>query len=165
MLNRSLALDPSYAPAWQALATWYGSTGGLATAVRRLERCARRRGTPRRSIPKRGLPGGESVLRQFALARSPMAGCRAAKRIAKWRICCAGGRQRAPPLPDELAACGTRGCWMKRRGECDAVVLIDAQDAGARSCGVTFMQRGDIPAGTRLSASRSRFGSLDCGCR
>jgi tetratricopeptide (TPR) repeat protein len=27
--------------------------------------------------------------------------------------------------------------------ECDASVLIDAQDAGARSCGVTFMQRGD----------------------
>jgi tetratricopeptide (TPR) repeat protein len=35
------------------------------------------------------------------------------------------------------------GLLEESAGECETSVLIDAQDAGARSCGITFMLRGD----------------------
>jgi TolB-like protein/predicted Ser/Thr protein kinase len=145
MLNRSLALDPSYAPAWQALATWYGSDGwfgdGGQEALERWRTAARHAaaldpdnavyqagnlyfGSLRwRGIANGGVARGEAYREMADLLRRRPDSARL-HFLMSWLL-------RDTGLLDEAAR------------ECDASVLIDAQDAGARSCGVTFMQRRD----------------------
>jgi len=143
MLNRSVAIDPSYAPAWELLAGWYAADGwfgdggeaalarwrALAEKIAALDpdnvifradafyigsETAATGGSMTRGEAYRGL--------QDLLRRRPDSA--RAHFIMSWML-------RDTGLLDESAR------------ECETSVLIDAQDAGARSCGVTFMLLGD----------------------
>ena len=144
MLSRSVELDPSYSPAWIALQSWYGSeawfgTGGTAALERTTEILDKvvaldpdnvifRAGNLYfRSLYRYGaadaMSRGEAYRQmQELLHRRPDSA--RLHFMVSWIL-------RDTGLLDESAR------------ECETSVLIDAQDAGARSCGVTFMLRGD----------------------
>jgi serine/threonine protein kinase/TolB-like protein len=146
LLNQSVAIDPSYAPAWELLASchtaegWFGN-GGQAALARSRELADRAVALDPDNIDFRaatlyywgtvGKPEGEAggmsrggAFRQVEdLLRRRPDNARL-HFLASWILRDAG-------MLDEAAR------------ECDASVLIDAQDAGARSCGVTFMLRGE----------------------
>jgi tetratricopeptide (TPR) repeat protein len=146
MLNKSLAHDPSYAPAWEALAVSYQDESvfgsGSAAAIARAYTVNRKAfaldpdnivfragslyyfGTfGRRVAGQGGISRGEAYREMEDLIRRRPDNARLYF-LASWIL-------RDVGLLDESAR------------ECDRSVLIDAQDAGARSCGVTFMLRGD----------------------
>jgi tetratricopeptide (TPR) repeat protein len=144
MLSRSVELDPSYSPAWIALQGWYGAeawfgTGGAAAQTRSNEIADKivaldpenvifRAGNLYfGSLYRYGAPDamsrGEAYRQMQELLRRRPDSARL-HFIVSWLL-------RDTGLLDESAR------------ECETSVLIDAQDAGARSCGVTFMLRGD----------------------
>jgi serine/threonine protein kinase/TolB-like protein len=145
LLNRSVALDPSYAPAWQALAVWYGSDGWFGDGGREaLEkwRTAERHAAaldPDNAVYQAGTLYFAS-LRWRGIANGGVSRGEAYRGIA----------ERLRRRPDS-ARLHFFMSWLLRdtglldeaASECEASVLIDAQDSGARSCGVTFMERGD----------------------
>jgi serine/threonine protein kinase len=145
MLNRSVALDPSYAPAWAALGSWYAmdawfGNGGQA-AYARWSAIADKvvaldpddvifranmlylRSVAAYRVGSGGMTRGEAYRELEELLRRRPDKARL-HFILSWIL-------RDTGLLDESAR------------ECETSVLIDAQDAGARSCGVTFMLRGD----------------------
>ena len=144
LLTRSVELDPSYAPAWEALGSWYGADAwfgsGGAAALERWNAIAdkifeldpdnvisRAGNLYFRSLYRYGtadaMNRGEAYRQmQELLHRRPDSA--RLHFLASWML-------RDTGLLEESAR------------ECDASILIDAQDAGARSCGVTFMLRGD----------------------
>jgi tetratricopeptide (TPR) repeat protein len=146
MLKRSVELDPNYAPAWAALESWIGAdawfgNGGpeayahwieLADKVILLDPenvVFRADKLYFRSLVHYGSPGAMTrgvAYREFQelLRRRPDSA--RLHFLLSWML-------RDTGLLEESAR------------ECEASVLIDAQDAGARSCGVTFMLRGDYP--------------------
>jgi serine/threonine protein kinase/tetratricopeptide (TPR) repeat protein len=145
MLNRSAALDPDYAPVWGALASRYAESGWFGNGG--LEAIARWRDIANRMAAldpdnviaragvlyiaeqftnpgeKGGLTRGEAYRGFEDLLRRRPDSARL-HFLMSWLLRDAG-------LLEESAR------------ECDTSVLIDAQDAAARSCGVTFMLRGD----------------------
>jgi TolB-like protein/predicted Ser/Thr protein kinase len=145
LLDQSVALDPSYAPAWEALADRYAEVGWFGN-------------------------GGEAALENWRVLSGRIARLdpdNVVYRAGVLYIGTAGGNQdegmnrgRAYREIDALlrrrpdsARLHFIASWMLRdtglleesARECDTSVLIDAHDAGARSCGVTFMLRGDYP--------------------
>ena len=145
MLNQSVALDPGYAPALEALAGRYAGQGwfgdGGQAALERWRALAHRiveldpdnvifradalyiAGEFAGRGVKGGMTRGEAYrqLQDLVHRRPDRARLHF---LASWMLRDAG-------LLDESAR------------ECEAALLVDAQDAGARSCGVTFMLRGD----------------------
>jgi tetratricopeptide (TPR) repeat protein len=145
MLEKSVALDPTYAPAWEALAVTYGTDGWFGN-------------------------GGEAMLERWRASTD-----RAAALDPENIIFRAGNLYIAALMSDPAKTGGlTRGeayrgiedlvhrrpdsarlhfmvSWILRDAgllqesahECDTALLLDAQDAGARSCAVAFMLRGD----------------------
>ena len=146
MLQRSVELDPSYAPAWAALESligndaWFGNGGS--EAYKRWSAIAdkvilldpenivfRADKLYFRSLVEYGSPGamsrGEAYVEFQKLLRRRPDSARL-HFLLSWML-------RDTGMLEESAR------------ECEASVLIDAQGAGARSCGVTFMLRGDYP--------------------
>jgi len=145
MLNRSVALDPSYAPAWQALSGWYSSDGwfgdGGQEALERWRTAARHAAAldPDNAVYRAGMLYFGS-LRWRGIANGGMARGEAYRGMADLL------RRR----PDSARLHFLMSWLLRDTGlldeaarECDASVLIDAQESAARSCGVAFMQRGD----------------------
>lgn len=145
MLTRSVALDPAYGPAWAELAHWYttlawwGNGGADADAhahEANLKAAALDPDNP-------AFSAGDLYQRSsasFARKSGAITKAQAYRQLEDWV------RRR----PDN-ARLHFFESWILRdvglldeaAQECEASILIDAQEAGARSCGVTFMQRGD----------------------
>jgi hypothetical protein len=146
MLKRSVDLDPAYAPALEDLAgryagdSWFGRGGQEALERWRVladravaldpDNVIFRAGAlyVAAQFSLRGDEGGLSRGQAFRALEDLIHRRPDSARLhfdASW-ICCANAG-----LLDESAR------------ECETSVLIDAQDSGARSCGVTFMLRGD----------------------
>jgi serine/threonine protein kinase len=145
LLEQSVALDPSYAPAWSALAAWYEfqiwfGNGGEELKTKWRETTAKavalepddvtfRAGVlydlAHRDIKDGGIAAGEAYRGVQELLRRRPDRARLYF-LASWLLRDAG-------LLEDSAR------------ECEISVLIDATDAGARSCGVTFLLRGDYP--------------------
>jgi len=144
MLKRSVALDPSYAPAWERLASaylyplwWQNNKEAMAEQRVARERAAALdpenvilqadwlydRSTPIFAHTRSALTKGQAYHKMDELLRRRPDMARL-HFLASWVARDAGAL-------DDAAR------------ECEASILIDARDAGARSCGVTFMQRGD----------------------
>jgi len=145
MLQKSVALDPTYAPAWAHLAqfyeylSWWGNGGQEALdrdreyAQRAVELdpdnvslqagILRHRSSPDFANRPGAITKGESYrgLEDLLHRRPDVARLHF---MVSWVL-------RDVGLLDEAAR------------ECEASVLIDAQDAGARSCGVVFLLQGD----------------------
>ena len=145
ILTRSVALDPTYAPAWTALARWYTDAqwwaNGGAEAMAHARECNLKavaldpddlataggmlyQRTSPAFVGKDGAITKSQAFREMEdlLRRRPDHA--RLHFYASWIL-------RDVGLLDEAAR------------ECDASILIDAQGAGARSCGVTFMLLGD----------------------
>jgi serine/threonine protein kinase/tetratricopeptide (TPR) repeat protein len=145
MLERSLAIDPGYAPAWETLASkyladsWFGNGGqaGLERWRAGFDRAVALdpdniifradnlyiAGLVGRRTDNGGMTRGEAYRGLEDLVRRRPDNARL-HFLVSWMLRDAG-------LLEESAR------------ECDTSVLVDAQDAQARSCGVTFMLRGD----------------------
>ncbi len=146
MLTRSVELDPSYAPAWMALGAWYAEdawfgSGGPAAFARWSEVSDKTAALDPDNVTFRahvlylrslvrygavstgGIPRGRAFRELQDLLRRRPDSARI-HFIVSWLL-------RDTGLLEESAR------------ECETSILIDAQDAGARSCGVTFMLRGD----------------------
>ena len=145
MLNRSVALDPSYAPAWQALAGWYGSDGwfgdGGHEALEKWRRVEQKVAAldPENAVYQAGILYFAS-LQWRGITNGGVSRGKAYRGIAELL------RRR----PDSARMHFLMSWLLRDTGlldeaarECEVSVLIDAQDSGARSCGVTFMERGD----------------------
>ncbi len=145
MLKESLAIDPSYAPAWQGLAgrvqakVWWGRAGVDEPALVN-EAYQRALALDPDNVVwqagwlyQSGSPG---------FAGKPGAITRGAAYLGLKAIL-----QRRP----DLSRVHFMQSWILRDvglldeagRECDASILIDALDSGARSCGVVFLLRGD----------------------
>jgi len=146
MLSKSVELDPSYAPAWEILARFYSDDGfygdGGQVALARWRAAIRKAaeldpGNTRfqaetlyfatsdgRGPESGGMTRGQAFRGLQDLLRRRPDSARL-HFIVSWMLRDAG-------LLDESAH------------ECEMSFLIDAHDAGARSCGVTFMLRGDF---------------------
>ena len=146
MLQRSVELDPSYAPAWASLESWIGvdawfGNGGKEAFARWTEIADKVILLDPENVVFRAdklyflslvhygspdaMPRGEAYAEFQKLLRRRPDSARL-HFLLSWML-------RDTGMLEESAR------------ECEASVLIDAQDAGARSCGVTFMLRGDYP--------------------
>ena len=147
MLKRAVELDPAYAQAWEDLSARYVADvwirNGGQTALDGWwdagERAAQldpdnvifraaflyMQGSMGKQADRRGISRGEAYRRLEELIRLRPDSARL-HFDASWMLRDAG-------LLEESAR------------ECETSVLIDAQDAGARSCGVTFMLLGNYP--------------------
>jgi serine/threonine protein kinase len=142
MLERVVHLDPSFSPAWELLASvysgnyWYGNGGpealekwrGAIQKVLELEpdNVAFRAGLFYDSAHRSPLDGGISLGEAYRGVEDLLRRRPDSARLhffASWILREAG-------VLDESAR------------ECDASMVIDARDAGSRSCGVTFMLLG-----------------------
>jgi serine/threonine protein kinase/tetratricopeptide (TPR) repeat protein len=145
LLKKSVALDPTYAPAWEDLGGRYAAEGWFGTGGQEaLERW--------RAISDRvlALDPDNVIFRADALY---VAGQFSGRGIKGGLTRGAAYRQLEDLVhrrPDS-ARLHFIVSWMLRdtglldesARECEAALLVDAQDAGARSCGVTFMYLGD----------------------
>jgi TolB-like protein len=145
MLRRSVDLDPSYAPAWADLAHWYTDAdwwaNGGAEAMAHARECNLKAAALDPDDPAKaaGLlyQRSSSQLESKDGAITKSQAFREIEDLLRRR-------------PDH-ARLHFFASWILRdvglldeaARECEASILIDAQDAGARSCGVTFMLRGD----------------------
>ncbi len=136
MLEKSVALDPAYAPAWVSLSarytydSWFGNGGEGAwrRATAALERAI---ALDPKNVGFRARTG--PLLEQGEVAQ--------AYREARDAV-----RERPDSaLAHFMLSWALRfaGLLEESESECDAALLIDAQDSGARSCAVAFMLRGD----------------------
>ncbi len=143
MLNRSVALDPSYAPAWELLASWYAADGWFGDGGEAA--LARWRALADKIVV---LDPDNVIFRADVLYIGSGAGATTGgmTRGQAYR-----GLQDLLRRRPDSARLHFIVSWMLRdtglleesARECETSVLIDAQDAGARSCGVTFMLLGD----------------------
>lgn len=145
MLTRSVTLDPSYGPAWQALASWYNwqvwwGSGGE-EELRKTQECNAKaaaldpndldlvagrlyeRSYDDLAHKDDAITKGEAYRQLEEMLRRRPDSARLHFYLS-WIL-------RDVGLLDEAAR------------ECEASLLIDVQDSRPRSCGVTFMQRGD----------------------
>jgi serine/threonine protein kinase len=142
MLEKSVSLDPSFSPAWVLLASiysgnyWWGNGGkealekwrGANRKVLELEpdnlsfRAGILYDLAHRAVQEGGIPPGEAYRGVEDLVRRRPDSARL-HFMASWILREAG-------LLEESAR------------ECDASMMIDAKDAGSRSCGITFMLLG-----------------------
>lgn len=145
MLRKSVALDPAYAPAWQSLEAsyefraWWGDGGEEAMA--RARECIRRATAldPDNIVWQAGL-----LYQRSSAEYAHKAG--AISKAEAYR-----GLQDLLRRRPDIARLHFLISWILRdtgdldeaARECEASVLIDAQDAGARSCGVVYLVRGD----------------------
>ena len=143
MLERSVTLDPSFSPAWELLASfytgiyWWGNGGPEARAKERRanakvlelepDNVAVHAGilydSANRGAQEGGISPGEAYRGVQDLLRRRPDSARV-HFLASWLLRDAG-------LLQESAR------------ECEASMVIDAKDAGSRSCGVTFMLLGN----------------------
>jgi TolB-like protein len=137
MLEKSVALDPGYAPAWAALSSrcaalsWYGD-GGTEAA-----RCAETAVDRATALD----PYNVSIIAGGTMAHTGRRGLRRSYQDLKDLL---------RRLPDSARLHFAMGYVLRYAGmleqsesECDAALLVDAQDAGVRSCAVAFMLHGD----------------------
>jgi serine/threonine protein kinase len=145
LLNKSVAIDATYAPAWEALAGRYAGYGWFGTGGEEaLEQWRTLYGRVLALDPDnllvradglyiagqfsgRGVTGGLTrgqAYRQLEDLVHKRPDSARLHFIVSWML-------RDTGLLDESAR------------ECEAALLVDAQDSGARSCGVTFMYLGD----------------------
>jgi tetratricopeptide (TPR) repeat protein len=145
MLERSVALDPGYAPAWEMLATryatdgWYGN-GGQAMLERwypAAEKAA-------------ALDPDNVVFRAGELYIAATAGREFGKSFLTRGEAYRGIEDLVRRRPDSARLHFVVSWILRDAGlleesarECDTAILLDAQDAGARSCAVAFMFLGD----------------------
>jgi serine/threonine-protein kinase len=145
MLRRSVALDPSYAPAWESLAghylrqAWWGKGGKKAEAL------------AREAMERAGALDPDNVTWQagflYQSTQPGFASKPAARTKAEAYLGLAALLRRRP----DMARMHFMMSWLLRDAgmldeaarECEVSLLIDAQDSGARSCGVVFLLRGD----------------------
>jgi serine/threonine protein kinase/tetratricopeptide (TPR) repeat protein len=137
MLERSLALDPGYAPAWSALAgacigrSWY-SNGGPEDWD-----CALRAGQRAADLDP------NNVVFVVAMAMLDVERHDFAKAYREVKE----GLRRRPDHPHAHIAASYvlryAGLLTEAERECDTVLLLDSQDGGVRSCAVAFMLHGD----------------------
>ena len=145
MLNRSVALDPGYAPAWEALAGRYAEDGwfknGGQAAIERW-----------RALADRivALDPENVIFRADILYIASWSNMRAENGGMTKGEAYRGIQDLLRRRPDSARLHFLLSWILRDAGlleesarECEASVLIDAQDAGARSCGVTFMLLGD----------------------
>jgi eukaryotic-like serine/threonine-protein kinase len=145
MLNRSAELDPSYAPAWEALAGWYAMEGWFGNGGDAAP--ARWRALADKIVT---LDPDNTIFRADVLYIGSLGG-RGADNAGMTRGEAYRGLEDLLRRRPDSARLHFLMSWMLRdtgmldesARECETSVLIDAQDAGARSCGVTFMLRGD----------------------
>lgn len=145
MLERSVALDPGYAPAWERLAAcyvadiWYGNGGEglLARWYAAAEKAA-------------ALDPDNVIFRANAFYTAATAGSQTGKSLMTRWAAYRGIEDLVRRRPDSarlhfLASWILRdvGLLKESASECDTAILLDAQDAGARSCAVAFMFLGD----------------------
>jgi len=145
MLRKSVALDPSYAPAWESLSAHYGRQAWWGKGGKEAEALARQAMDRALALDPDNVTGQAGWLYQSTqpgYASEPAARTKG----EAYRGLAALLRRR----PD-VARLHFMMSWLLRdagmldeaASECEASVVIDAQDAGARSCGVVFLLRGD----------------------
>jgi serine/threonine protein kinase len=137
MLEKSVALDPGYAPAWAALSarcaalSWYGDGG---TEALRCAEAAMDRATALD-------PYNVGIIAGRTMAFTGWRGLRRSYQNLKELL------RRRPDSGRLHFAMGYvlryAGMLEQSESECDAALLVDAQDAGVRSCAVAFMLHGD----------------------
>ena len=137
MLERAVALDPGYAPAWAALASrlqnlsWYlgGGTPAWQAAFAAINRAV--------ALD----PANVSITGFLVQYRAELNQLGLAYREAQDAL------RRRPDIPRVHGSVGYvlryAGLLDEADRECDAAQLLDAQDAGMRSCAMNFMLRGD----------------------
>jgi serine/threonine protein kinase len=145
MLERSVQLDPTFSPAWELLCYlytenyWWGNGGTETLAKKRIAvakvlelepdnvriRAVMLYDSGHRSPEDGGIPLGKAYRGVKDLLRRRPDSARV-HFVASWILREAG-------LLDESAR------------ECETSMIIDAKDAGSRSCGVTFMLLGKYP--------------------
>ena len=137
MLEKSVALDPGYAPAWAALSArcslinWY-SNGGAGAA-----RCAETALDRAAALD----PDNVGIIAGRAMAHTGRSELRRSYWDLKELL-----RRRPESARSHFALSYVlryAGRLEQSEAECDAALLVDAQDAGVRSCAVAFMLRGD----------------------
>lgn len=147
MLQRSVALDPTYAPAWLVLAadyqylSWWGNGGQ--------EALDRSREYMQRAIELD--PDNITLQAGWLLHRSSPEFAGRPGEMTKAQAY--RGMQDLLRRRPDMARLYFLSSWVLRdvglldeaARECEESVLIDAQDAGARSCGVVFLLKGDYP--------------------
>ncbi len=145
MLERSVAIDPGYAPAWEALSSkylndnWFGNGGEAAWQ--------RWRASFERAV---ALDPDNIIFRADNLYYAGMVGRRTESGGMPRSEAYRGLEDLVRRRPDNarlhfLLSWTLRdvGLLEESARECETSVLVDALDAGARSCGVTFMFLGD----------------------
>jgi serine/threonine protein kinase len=145
VLDRSVALDPYYAPAWEALASWYAVEGWFGNGGEAA--MARWRALADKIV---ALDPDNIIFRANLLYIGSLGGHGPEDGRMSRGQAYRGLEDLLRRRPDS-ARLHFLVSWMLRdtglldesARECETSVLIDAQDAGARSCGVTFMLRGD----------------------
>ena len=139
MLEQSVRLDPDYAPAWAALATfctteaWYDNGGKAAAqcAQAAIERAAK--------LDPNNIWNGHSLAVQDVERQELQAAHRIAQDMVKRR-------------PDQSDAHFVLAYVLRYAGlleeaerECNTAMLLDPQNPGLRSCSIAFMLGGDYP--------------------
>jgi serine/threonine protein kinase/TolB-like protein len=145
MLRRSVALDPSYAPAWERLSShsarqaWWGKGGDEAKDL------------ARRAMERAIALDPDNVIWQAGWLYQSTAPGYASEAGARTKGEAYRGIAALLHRRPDVARLHFLISWLLRdagmldeaASECEASVLIDAQDAGARSCGVVYLFRGD----------------------
>jgi hypothetical protein len=137
LLEKSVALDPGYAPAWGALSarcsalSWYGD-GGTEAA-----RCAKTAVDRAAALD----PYNVGIIAARTMSRTGPKELRRSYQDLKDLVGRRPDSARAHFFLSYVLRCA--GMLEQSESECDAALLIDAQDAGVRSCAVAFMLRGD----------------------
>jgi len=137
MLAKSVALDPGYAPAWAALSVrcalmnWYSNGGAEAAgcAETALDRAA--------TLD----PDNVGIIAGRAMVRTGRSELRRSYQDLRELL-----RRRPDSARSHFAMSYVlryAGMLEQSESECDAALLVDAQDAGVRSCAVAFMLHGD----------------------
>ena len=145
MLERSVALDPGYAPAWELLARRYGTDGwygnGGAAMEERWYVATEKAAT---------LDPDNVVFRAGELYIAATAGRQFGKSFLTRGEAYRGIEDLVRRRPDSARLHFVVSWILRDAGlleesarECDTAILLDAQDAGARSCAVAFMFLGD----------------------
>lgn len=145
MLTRSVTLDPSYGPAWGELAHWYTSLAWWGNGGAEARTHAREANEKAAALDRDDLSSAAGLLYQRSSAPYAHQSDAITKGEAYRRI-----EDLLRRRPDN-ARLHFFVSWILRdvglldeaSRECEASILIDAQAAGARSCGVTFMLLGD----------------------
>ena len=143
LLNRSVALDPSYAPAWRALTVWYQAQMWFGNGGKDAMSNWRAASAKAVELEPDDVTFRASVLYDLAHRDAKDGGITPGEAYR-------GVQELLLRRPDR-ARLHFHASWLLRDAglledsarECETSVLIDARDAGARSCGVTFLLRGD----------------------